>query len=252
MIRTELYGERGGPELARRLKLPIRTWYNYEGGVTIPGEVLLKFVELTAVEPMWLLYGRGAKFRSVPPLWESASNDQTGSVEFLLRAAIQKLEQINDRGRPDDKDKDKTKTEALVPDADTSEGALFYDLDDPSHEPISRTHLEFENVRNHWNEAVIANRCVSVDTVAMAPLAPAGSKVVYLDAEEEPKALDGKMVVVWIQNQPILRWFQHTRNYILLRVDNPSYDPQSLLVDLTNLPPGWKVRRALYIRLPRE
>ena len=48
-IRLELFGQRGGPELARRLNLPTRTWYNYEKGVTIPGEILLDFLHLTQV-----------------------------------------------------------------------------------------------------------------------------------------------------------------------------------------------------------
>lgn len=48
-IRLELFGHRGGPELARRLNLPTRTWYNYEKGVTIPGEILLDFLLMTQV-----------------------------------------------------------------------------------------------------------------------------------------------------------------------------------------------------------
>src|SRR5215469_326511 len=63
-LRAELYGERGGPELSRRLGLPIRTWYNYESGVTVPAEVVLKIIELTSVEPMWLLHGEGPKYRT--------------------------------------------------------------------------------------------------------------------------------------------------------------------------------------------
>lgn len=62
-IRVELFGERGGPELARRLKIPGRTWYNYEVGVTVPADVILRFIDLTSVEPTWLLYGRGDKYR---------------------------------------------------------------------------------------------------------------------------------------------------------------------------------------------
>src|SRR5205807_10671382 len=62
-LRAELYGDRGGPELARQLGLPVRTWYNYESGVTVPAEVILKIVELTSVEPIWLLHGKGPKFR---------------------------------------------------------------------------------------------------------------------------------------------------------------------------------------------
>ena len=63
-LRSELYGDRGGPEMARRLGIPVRTWYNYEGGVTVPAEVILKIIELTSVEAVWLLHGEGPKFRN--------------------------------------------------------------------------------------------------------------------------------------------------------------------------------------------
>jgi hypothetical protein len=63
-IRVELFGEHGGPEVARQLKIPARTWYNYEMGVTVPAEVILRFIDLTNVEPKWLLYGRGEKYRT--------------------------------------------------------------------------------------------------------------------------------------------------------------------------------------------
>src|SRR5437764_6053152 len=63
-LRSELYGDRGGPELARQLGLPVRTWYNYESGVTVPAEVILKIIELTSIEPTWLLHGKGPKFRA--------------------------------------------------------------------------------------------------------------------------------------------------------------------------------------------
>lgn len=56
-IRLEIFGHRGGPELARRLNLPTRTWYNYEKGVTIPGEILLDFLLLTQVPLENLLTG---------------------------------------------------------------------------------------------------------------------------------------------------------------------------------------------------
>lgn len=62
-LRTDLYGEHGKPEMARRLGIPVRSWYNYEEGVTIPGELLLKLIELTCVEPMWLLHGTEPMYR---------------------------------------------------------------------------------------------------------------------------------------------------------------------------------------------
>jgi hypothetical protein len=65
-LRIELFGDRGGPEIARRLGIPIRTWYNYEGGGTVPLEIVLKVIELTSVEAGWLLQGEGPKFRTPP------------------------------------------------------------------------------------------------------------------------------------------------------------------------------------------
>ena len=62
-IRQELFGERGGPELARRLNLPARTWYNYETGVSLPAEVLLAFIEQTGANPWWVLTRAGSKYR---------------------------------------------------------------------------------------------------------------------------------------------------------------------------------------------
>jgi hypothetical protein len=63
LVRSEIFGEHGGPELADQLGLPFRTWFNYESGVTIPGEVLLRFLEITYTEPLWLLGGAGPKYR---------------------------------------------------------------------------------------------------------------------------------------------------------------------------------------------
>jgi hypothetical protein len=55
-LRKDMFGERGRAKMARRLGLPVRTWYNYEEGTVIPAEVVLRVIELTSVEPEWLLY----------------------------------------------------------------------------------------------------------------------------------------------------------------------------------------------------
>jgi hypothetical protein len=60
-VRLAMYGEHGGPLLAEALKIPARTWANYESGVTIPGLVLLRFIAMTEVEPHWLLNGEGQR-----------------------------------------------------------------------------------------------------------------------------------------------------------------------------------------------
>ena len=61
-IRIDLYGENGGPMLAEALHLPFRTWANYESGVTIPGLVVLRFIELTGASPHWLLTGEPPQY----------------------------------------------------------------------------------------------------------------------------------------------------------------------------------------------
>jgi hypothetical protein len=63
VIRVELYGDDGVPELARVLGLPARTWFNYEQGITIPGETILAFMVATGADPGWLLHGEGPQFR---------------------------------------------------------------------------------------------------------------------------------------------------------------------------------------------
>jgi hypothetical protein len=54
-LRTDLYGTRGAPAMARQLNLSPRTWYNYEKGCTLPGETVLRIIETFAIEPRWLL-----------------------------------------------------------------------------------------------------------------------------------------------------------------------------------------------------
>ena len=78
--------------MARLLGLPLRTWYNYERGTAIPAQVVLTIIELTSVEPEWLLHGTGPKYRRMRP----AEGDQTGpptqDVRALLREALELLE----------------------------------------------------------------------------------------------------------------------------------------------------------------
>ena len=62
-IRVAEFGEDGVANLSEALKIPARTWMHFEGGVAIPGWVVLQFLELTGVEPHWLLTGEGERYR---------------------------------------------------------------------------------------------------------------------------------------------------------------------------------------------
>jgi hypothetical protein len=65
-IRREVFGEDGVPQLSEQLGFPARTWENCEAGVIIPGEVILRFIELTGADPHWLLTGEGERYRVRP------------------------------------------------------------------------------------------------------------------------------------------------------------------------------------------
>src|SRR3954471_10642350 len=57
-VREEAFGA-DVESLARGLGIPVRTWMNYEDGVTLPAETLLAFIEETGAHPHWLLTGQG-------------------------------------------------------------------------------------------------------------------------------------------------------------------------------------------------
>jgi hypothetical protein len=61
-VREDLYGESGAQFLADALDLPLRTWANYERGVMIPAQIILRLIDATGVSPSWLLTGRGPKY----------------------------------------------------------------------------------------------------------------------------------------------------------------------------------------------
>jgi hypothetical protein len=68
VVRIECFGPGGVEKLAAQLRLPPRTWLNYESGVTIPGLKLLQFIEQTRADPTWLLTGSGDRYQaSTPP-----------------------------------------------------------------------------------------------------------------------------------------------------------------------------------------
>ena len=70
LIRCEKYGEAGSADLAAAIGIPAATWANYEEGVTVPAEVLLRFMVLTQINPGWLLHGIGRKYKE--PLGSSS------------------------------------------------------------------------------------------------------------------------------------------------------------------------------------
>ena len=248
-IRTELYGERGGSEMARQLGLPVRTWYNYETGVTVPAEVLLRFVELTSVEPSWLLHGRGPKYRILP---ETSALNESDSVRSLLRTALKRLEAQSQTG-PGQAGEFLPKPHSngsYELDGDTERGALI------RVEGTDQTRLtndggpSYQAACREWLAAERDCRCVQVEGDAMAPIVADGALVAYAETEESYTSLDGKLVVAWVQGQPLVRWFDLSGRYGLLRCENSEKEPSTLLMDLEGPAEDRQVRRVVWLSTP--
>jgi hypothetical protein len=251
-LRAELFGDRGGPELARRLGLPIRTWYNYEAGVTVPAEVILKIIELTSVEPMWLLHGRGPKYRR--PIHEARHDTVTGgapSVESLLRTALELLE----RGEVEPP-RVGGRLPKGTPGAGGGESAgNSYDAalgtDESAHGPAAKTSGgRYVASRNEWLDAQRENRCIRVTDDAMAPIVADGAYLAFAKADERLADLDGKIVVAWLDNEPVVRWFHHHGRFALLRAENTKTEPSEILIDMDEPNPRRRFRRVLWINTP--
>jgi hypothetical protein len=225
-LRLELFGERGGPEMARRLGIPVRTWYNYEGGVTVPAEVVLKIMELTSVEPVWLLHGRGPRFRQLPRSdGHDSATKPAMTVGALLRTALQLLE--NEEPSSSRARENLTDFEAVG-------------FEPPAALPARKELLEAQQ----------ENRCIQVSGNAMSPIIADGASIAFSNHDEDPRQLDGKMVVVWLDNQPTVRWFRHCGRYALLRAENPETIPQQQLIELEGSAERPRFRRVLWIDTP--
>ncbi len=230
-IRVELYGERGGSEMARRLSLPIRTWYNYESGVTVPAEVMLRFVELTNAEPMWLLHGKGPKFRA------AAAPAGGDSVEALLRTALLRLEAQG----PD------TNGSAA---RDSDENDLIR-VDGADHERITNeAGPRYQAAHREWLAAHRDCRSLRIEGDAMAPVVADGAFVAYSEDEDDLGDLTGNLVVAWVEGKPIVRWFELSGRFAVLRAENPACEPATVLIDLDGPASARRVRKVLWISTP--
>jgi len=185
-LRTEFYGERGGPDLARALGIPVRTWYNYETGVTVPAEIILRIVELTSIEPVWLLRGEGPKFR-VKAVESAASREglSGSSVATLLRTALERLEQKERDAQllpmprpvviPRGADPDGRAEDSELPLIDAGE-ASSYPLT-PADGP------RYTAARGEWLDAGRAFRHLRMADASMSPIVAEGAQVAYAEAE---------------------------------------------------------------------
>lgn len=82
MIRIEIFGDDGSVVLSDQLGVAPKTWQNYEEiGEAMPAQTLLRFIELTGVDPLWLMRGEGRKYRQ-----EWRSRELGGNLSAISQA----------------------------------------------------------------------------------------------------------------------------------------------------------------------
>lgn len=222
-VRQELFGEHGGPELARRLDLPARTWYNYETGVTVPAEVLLGFIDQTGTNPLWLLGGEGPKYRRG---LEDQVLAELSPVQ-LIRRGLEKLEQ-----EPND-------VVIVAPEELPAETRSDFvavglhplaDLASPSLDPdrVEGHVLAYRHWLPHPKETI----GVRLEDDAMHPILPAGSVVAIDRTINDPLQLQGKMVAARPDGVPMIRWLEVSGRHLILRPNQPSREHPLIPMEL--------------------
>lgn len=226
-IRQDLFGEHGGPELARRLGLPARTWYNYETGVTVPAEVLLSFIDQTGGNPVWLLSGEGPKYRRDMEDLVLAEL----SPEDLIRRGLEKLEQephevviVAPDNLPGENMSDFVAV-PLIPMAELCKVPLRSDA-------VAGYVLAYRQWLPHPLETV----GVRLDDDAMHPILPIGSVVAIDRHVSDPLQLQGRLVAANPDGRPMIRWLDISAHHMILRPNQASRDHAMIPVEMDTKP----------------
>lgn len=228
-IRQELFGEHGGPELARRLNLPARTWYNYETGVTVPAEVLLNIIERTGVNPLWLLSGEEPKYRR-----NEGESALTGlSPIELIRLGLERFEQeprgvvgVLPENLPGGVKSDFIAV-GLVPMKTLRQGPI-----DPSF--VDGYVMASRQWVPNPNETVGA----TIEDDAMHPVLPPGSIVAVDRSVVDPLRLKGRIVAARPESEPVIRWLEVSGRHLILRPNSPDRGHPLLPVNIDSQPDG--------------
>jgi Peptidase S24-like/Bacteriophage CI repressor helix-turn-helix domain len=227
-VRQEMFGEHGGPELARRLNIPARTWYNYETGVTVPAEVLLGFIEQTGTNPVWLLTGDGPKYRR--GLEDMVLSDL--SPAQLIRRGLEKLEQ-----EPHD-------IVIAAPEnlpVDTISDFVAVGL--LAMSDLANREIPPERILGHilayrqWLPHPRETVSVRLEDDAMNPILPTGSVVAIDRSINDPQRLQGRLVAACPEGQPMIRWLDISGRHLILRPHQPSRDYPMIPIELSSLEP---------------
>lgn len=222
-IRQELFGDHGGPELARRLNLPARTWYNYETGVTVPAEVLLGFIEQTSANPMYLITGEGPKYRRAA---DERMLSELTPIE-LIRRGLERLERSS------------SEVVIVAPENLPSQVASdftavsLYPMADIGRSVLDTSHIEgYIMAYRQWLPNPGHTIGVRLADDAMSPMLPMGSIVAVDRSITNPMQLHGRIVAARMDSTPIIRWLEISGRHGILRPNQQGRDFPLVPVDL--------------------
>jgi hypothetical protein len=238
-IRQELFGDHGGPELARRLALPARTWYNYETGVTVPAEVLLAFIELTGASPTYLVSGEGSRYTGPP---EDHRVADLSPVE-LIRRGLEKLERER-AAQPAP-----TASPGPGPEGSPTEFLAVNifppeELVGPTPDPARAEGRVL--AYPHWFPNPSGTIAVRVGDDSMSPILPEGSIVAIDRTERDPTSLQGRIVAARHEGRLLIRWLDVSGRHVILRPNHPGRDHPLVAVDVDEQPADFLVGRVVW------
>jgi hypothetical protein len=228
-LRLELFGEHGGPELARRLGLPARTWYNYETGVTVPAEVLLGFIDQTGANPTWLLNGEGMRYRRNQ---DEVVLSELSPIE-LIRRGLEKLEQ-----EPHD-------VVIVAPDNLPGEAMSEFvavslvPLSELGRKPHDPSVVEgYIMAYRQWLPNPSETVGVRLSDDAMHPILPSGSMVAVDRSVTDPQLLQGRIVAAKPDGETVIRWLEVSGRHLILRPNQPTKEHPLIPVELESVGEG--------------
>jgi SOS-response transcriptional repressor LexA len=222
-VRQELFGEHGGPEMARRLNLPARTWYNYETGVTVPAEVLLSFIDQTGANPYWLLSGEGERYRREADV--SILSDL--SPIQLIRRGLEKLEQQPSEVHVVSPDQ-------LLGDSKSDFVAVsLIPMDELQAGPVNPSQVQGHILAyREWLPHPIETVAVRLSDESMFPILPSGSVVAIDRSITDPQKLQGKIVAAQADGVPMIRWLDISGRHMIFRPNQASREHPLIPVEL--------------------
>jgi hypothetical protein len=211
-IRQQLHGEHGGPEMARQLGLPARTWYNYESGVTIPAEVLLSFIDRTGANPAWLFSGLGPRFLRDPVV-----PDRIAPADLIRRCLDQLLVEDSRaaNGGTDD--------EFAVPMRPNEWVELpLLNIEDLLDDELPRAHAPYRMPASRkWITRPESTFAIRMDDEEMEPVLPKGSILGIDRSARDPAELQGRLVVAKHQGKPLVRQLDLSNRHLILKASRP-------------------------------